>query len=908
MPQAAAAYAASAAVGSVAGTTAANAAFAALVFSSIAGLGMASNAQARAKRDMENALRSRNITIRSGRAPQTIILGTARTSGPMMFAEFVGTGQGYLDSIVAVNAGELAEIIGIYVGDEYIPASSIVSQVPTTGKFTYLGIESTTTEESFSVAAANSVTLAVAPDGGTVLYVVQTQGSGENLVQVPLTVSSVVGSVVTWSGAAVTGTVVVGYRSTSAAAPPIRIQWAMGTDTQATTSWSGISSPKWTTDHRLRGWAYVRTLKLIDHPLFLAGDNGDVGVVARGPVGVWDPRSSTTINGTSNPALLAAWFRTLPVADGGLGVPSDWIDWDTVGDAADICDELISVRKLDDSGYENVKRYECNTRLSLDRAPEENLKVILSAMAGDFPFTGGKYKCFAGAFRSATVTLTDDDVAAEDPITFAPAVGEAATPPNIVAANFCDAARNWVNQPAREVVNTAYVTLDGGEEPVELDLQAVTDERQANYLMGVYLERARPSMAVSLTVTGKGTNLALMDTVQLSLQGYSALAGKTFEVRRRTNQWNGRYPLELREVKSGAYTLDADRFTAAAAVTPPDNSVLFDVAAVPVTGLTEDLLYQADGTVISRAKMTWTLHPQANVAAIRLRWRRAGGDWVYGSPVAGGSLWAYTGPLDKNSITLVEAQAVNNAGAVGPWSGYTTTPAVPVQGKVTVPSNVSGLTAAADVDKVRITYAPNTDSDYGATELRYGASWAAGSLIWRGAGSAPPPWVPTASGTYTVRAKHFDRSGNESATEATVSVDFVAPAPTYLVRPGPYVLHVAATATPTTCVAGLRLKSTGAIARKDSGTSSTYTDVSNWAVGGTPPVTYYVRFIERSLAGGTLSGTGSTWLALTSNRTVTLTATSGVVADAVVDYQVASDNAGSVVLSSGTLELHAEST
>jgi hypothetical protein len=907
MPQAAAAYAASAAA-TAAGATAGQAAFAAFVVSAIVGAGMQSNAQAKAKRKLLDELRSRNITIKSGMAPRTIALGTVRTSGPMMFAEFVGPNEDYLDSIVAINAGELSEFLGIYIGDEYIPVGAFSGDIPTSGKYAYdATVERQTREDSFTVTAATSVTLTFPPDGGVVLYAVLSTGSGESLNQDPLPGVSVSGSVVSWTGA-VTGTVVVGYRSIAAALAPLRVQWVAGAASQATTTWSGISSPRWTSNHRLRGVAYVRTLKLVDHPLFLAGDSGDVGAVVRGPKGVWDPRTSTTLSYTSNPALLAAWYRTLPVADGGMGVPSGWIDWSTVSAAANVCDELISVRKLDGSGYENVKRYECHTRLSLDRTPADNLDIILSSMAGVFPFTGGYYKCFAGAFRSAVMTLTDDDVAVDDPITYTPEVAESSTPPNMATANFVDAARNWVKQPARPVVNSTYVTADGSEEPFEMELEATTDERQANYLMGVRLEQSRPSGRLTLTATGKAANLALMDTIQVNLQGYSSIAGKTFEVRRRTNQWSGRYPLELREVRSGTYALDADRFTAAAPVTPPDNSALFDVDPVPVTGLAEDLLYQADGTVISRAKMTWMLHPQANVSTIRLRWRRAGGDWIYGSPVAGDSLWAYTGPLGKNSVTLVEAQAVNNVGATSPWSGYSTTPTVPVVGKVAAPSNVASLAAAVDVDKVRISYAPCADSDYEATELRYGSTWSAGTLIWRGAGSAPPPWIPPSTGSYTVRAKHFDRSGNASATESTASVSFSAPAPGYIVNPGPIVLHIAGTATPTTCVAGLSFKTTGAIARKASGTSSTYNDVSNWAVGGTPPVTYYVRFMQRTLSGGTLGGTGSSWLALTVDRKVTLTATAGVLADAEVDYQVASDNAGATVVSSGTLELHAEST
>lgn len=631
---------------------------------------MQSNAQAKAKRRMQEELRSRNITIKSGMAPRTIALGTVRTSGPLMFAEFVGPNQDYLDSIVAINAGELSELLGIYIGDEYIPVGAFSGDIPSTGKYGFTAtVERQTYEDSFSVTGATSVTLTFPPEGGVVLYAVLSTGSGESLSQVPLTGVSVAGSVVSWTGAA-TGTVIVGYRSVAAAMAPLRAQWVLGTAAQATTTWSGISSPKWTSNHRLRGVAYVRTLKLVDHPLFLAGDSGDVGAVVRGPKGVWDPRSSTTLTYTSNPALLAAWYRTLPVADGGMGVPSGWIDWASVSTAANVCDELISVRKLDNSGYENVKRYECHTRLSLDQPPADNLAIILSSMAGEFPFTGGYYKCFAGAFRSAVMTLTDDDVAVDDPISYTPEVADSTAPPNQVTATFVDANRNWVRQPAKPVVNSTYVTADGAEESFEVDLEATTDQRQANYLMGVRLERARPSGRLQLTATGKAANLALMDTVQVSLEGYSSIASKTFEVRRRTNQFNGRYPLELREVRASTYTLDADRFTPPAAVTVADNSMLFDVDAL--TGLTaaEEVLLRG-GRRVSVIRLNWTAHAQAFVrerGQIQLRWRIPGQGWIYGAPLRGAEVTATTDPVPVNVAVACEVRPVNGAGAAGPWT------------------------------------------------------------------------------------------------------------------------------------------------------------------------------------------------------------------------------------------------
>lgn len=73
---------------------------------------------------------------------------------------------------------------------------------------------------------------------------------------------------------------------------------------------------------------------------------------------------------------------------------------------------------------------------------------------------------------------------------------------------------------------------------------------------------------------------------------------------------------------------------------------------------------------------------------------------------------------------------------------------------------------------VAISVTPSTEADVrtgGALEVRVGASWAAGTRIYRGpADRFTWPWP--AQGAYTLRAKWIDSSGNESATDATLSL------------------------------------------------------------------------------------------------------------------------------------------
>jgi hypothetical protein len=88
--------------------------------------------------------------------------------------------------------------------------------------------------------------------------------------------------------------------------------------------------------------------------------------------------------------------------------------------------------------------------------------------------------------------------------------GASVAPPNVVTATFYDAARNWVEQPALAVTNAAYVTADGAEEILELDLQGSTDQRQANYLMG-RVQEASGDHASALTSYLKASALFPFD-------------------------------------------------------------------------------------------------------------------------------------------------------------------------------------------------------------------------------------------------------------------------------------------------------------------------------------------------------------------------------------------------------------
>jgi hypothetical protein len=652
------------AIGSV---TISYAALAAAGTSLAVGAYQADQARKKARDARNSSFQDRQITVRSAVAARKYVLGTVRVGGALMYADTVGPNKSYFDQVIALGSVQAESWTGVYLNEDWLPVTDFVSERPTTGRYSTSKVLGTKETKVLSVGATSftvdhtprdlaSIAITFGDSETGFGYIAATSFSGTT-VNIP---------------ASAGGTHYVTYDYEGGQAP-LRVQVALGSPTQTATSWSGVSTPKWTTDHRLQGVTNIRTLMEWSELAYGSGGAPAVEPVVRGPVTVYDPRITATVSYTSNPALLARWYMLLPRIEGGCGIPSAWIDDAAIITAANICDELISVKQFDGTGYDSVKRYECHTLLTTEAAPLDNLDLILASMAGGRAFTAGKYRIFAGAFRTATFTITDADVYTGDAIEFG-SYAARTVPPNMATGTFRDAQKAYVETGAKAVVNSTYVTADGGvEEPLDVTLGATTDERLANYLMGVALERARGGFEISLTVLGKGADISLMQSGQIDLTHYSAFAGMTFEVVRYRNGFNGRYRLTLRQTKSTTYALDADRYTPVAQPAAPDLSYIWSVDDVDSLAVSIDpTTKQVDGTGASNVTMSWTLHTQDYVkqsGRIEMRYRAIDQTaWVGVAPAEGSDTSAsFTGSYIDGMRYEFQARAVNGFGAFSKW-------------------------------------------------------------------------------------------------------------------------------------------------------------------------------------------------------------------------------------------------
>jgi len=155
----------------------------------------------------------------------------------------------------------------------------------------------------------------------------------------------------------------------------------LGSDTQTVetnleTATSGLTNGKWTSNHRLRGIAYVY-VRLTWSDQVWTGGIPNISAMVKGKK-VYDPRTTTTVY-SANAALCLRDYLTSSTY--GLGMSSSEIDDTAFTAAANICDEQVEVKPVTSPAtYEN--RYETNGVLYTSASPDENVGKLLSAMGG----------------------------------------------------------------------------------------------------------------------------------------------------------------------------------------------------------------------------------------------------------------------------------------------------------------------------------------------------------------------------------------------------------------------------------------------------------------------------------------------------------------------------------------------
>jgi hypothetical protein len=305
-----------------------------------------------------------------------------------------------------------------------------------------------------------------------------------------------------------------------------------GTDGQVVDPNLTAVFPQWDSNHRGRGVAYIVIRLQQDSTTYPTGAPQNFFVTVQGRR-LYDPRLDSTNGGSgsqrltdattwtfsSNPALAAADYITggsnvydvaTPVNVRGMGESTSRIDWALVSNAANICDQTPSI-----PGSTTQTRYKLAGAISYGDTHATNLAKIVGAMAGQVVPRGGKYRIYAGAYDSPTITVTDSDLVGTGYELLAQG---RANLYNAVSPIYVDPTRNYQQVPSAINTNSSYVTADGEKiPPKSVDLTMVDNEYRSQRIGALILAQSRNLISLTLHLGINGFKLSSWDTFNLTL-------------------------------------------------------------------------------------------------------------------------------------------------------------------------------------------------------------------------------------------------------------------------------------------------------------------------------------------------------------------------------------------------------
>lgn len=370
----------------------------------------------------------------------------------------------------------------------------------------------------------------------------------------------------------------------------INVRYYLGTDTQTTDATLDSTFAEWTSNHRLRGTAYAIVKLTFDEEQLASMPQMRFKV--RGAK-VYDWRKDSTNGGSGlhrlndpstwewsqNAVLCAADFMRGRKVNGrpicGMRVADTRIDPANAIAEANVCDEQVSLA----AGGTHA-RYTVDGFIDPRQDHGQNLRHFEMAIAGDITFADGKWRFFAGAFRTPTLSLEDKHFIG--PLTHVVHKGKAQRV-NAAQGAFASAVDSGdvLDYPPVRLASA----VAGEEEWLPLGFALVSDgaraqrcaklllEREAagkriNGTTSLYGYRAVPGETINVTHAAFGLSLQIMRVLDVEL---AIVQGQEGNVGLAVN-------LVLEAGPASLYTWDAEETALAAAPKIPQAQVPFEIS------------------------------------------------------------------------------------------------------------------------------------------------------------------------------------------------------------------------------------------------------------------------------------------------------------------------------------------
>ncbi len=708
-------------------------------------------ARAKAKAAANAALQDRLTNIQTATAPRKLVLGRVRTGGAYLYIGSTGDSHETLYLVIELAAHPIDAVETVYFDGEALQLGA-GGQVL---NWRY-ALEDNVPKSQGARANGQQLVLPFDP-AGVVRWV-----SGDEAVVCP--VVSAPRTVQLPARGGVFGTVTYTARVVT---PKAWVRWRLGSeaapDAELAAAFSG-------TPHVYAGLACL--IVRLEYDAALWQDPPTVTAVVRG-LRARDPRTGVT-GWTQNPAVLAHALLTHPL---GPGLTDDDVDLAALAAAATACDTVtayslagaVTQRPLYTAGYVH----------SVDRPPLEALEALVEAMAGRYGWEHGRLVLRAGVHSVAAGAIDETWLDGSGGLHIEPSqtLAEAY---NVAQGTFADGARHYAVLDYPRVAAAPWIDADGGERPLDVDLEAVTHVGQAQHVADVLLNDARQALTVVLECKPMAQGVGLL-TVQALTLPQLGWAGKLFIVLAKEWRAHGGVRLTLKETGAAIYTMALD-FSSADPLPNTGFPSWTAMPTVPVQAVESGgalLTVRQDGSLLALVRVLW--HPSSALGAksVEAQWisaehLAAGPVWSGALPAAAGAGLVDLPGLMEGKLYALRLRAVSDLGRRGPWSDLAWHT---VQGKSAPPGNVGAITVSYEVGGVRFRWPEIADRDRADYALRLGAVWEGAAIVDDHCAANTYLYRVLEAGVHTLLVRARDTSGNLSpqATAAVFAID--APGP-----------------------------------------------------------------------------------------------------------------------------------
>ncbi|WP_311746448.1 phage tail tip protein J-related protein [Proteus penneri] len=293
-----------------------------------------------------------------------------------------------------------------------------------------------------------------------------------------------------------------------------KASWELHNDRKNVDPFMLKNCPSWKEDMIGRGLAWLRVTLTFDQEKFPYGlPNVKCEVWGKH---LFDPRTGQTAWSNNGALVVLDYYRHY------LKVPDTDIDFDSFKQAADLCDEKVS---LPEGGFES--RYTLNGAYDLNESPSSILEAMHKCINAEPTFTAGKHGIQIGAYYGPAIkTITESQLIGT--VTCTPETGlKDAT--NAVYGTFIDAEQLYTKTDFTPVIVDEWVKEDGLEIRENIDYRFVTSPYQAQRLARQYLRKKKAGRRVQLTMNLDGYAYRPGEVVLLELPALG-ISGLEFRI------------------------------------------------------------------------------------------------------------------------------------------------------------------------------------------------------------------------------------------------------------------------------------------------------------------------------------------------------------------------------------------